>query len=217
MKICCISDTHSHHRKINIPECDVLLHAGDISWKGELSIIEDFSNWLKELPVKHKLIVFGNHELGMRAGPKRQIAIDMINNSGSVYLEDSGVEIDGINFYGSPWQPWFHDWEFNLQRGKDIAAAWAKIPDNTNVLITHGPAYMIRDEAPRGVVSHENVGCVDLLNKISELSHLKLHVFGHIHSGYTKEPILIDQTYFVNASCCTESYSPINPPIVIEL
>jgi Icc-related predicted phosphoesterase len=215
MKICCISDTHSHHRKLTIPDADILVHAGDISWRGELPIIQDFANWLKEIPIKHKIVIFGNHEIGLERGPKRDPAIKMIKDSGAIYLEDSGITIDGINFWGSPIQPWFHDWEFNRQRGKDIDFHWKKIPDNTHVLITHGPPYMIRDLVPRGVFDHENVGCVDLLNRISDLKELKMHVFGHIHSGYgvTK----IEQCSFVNASSCTESYAPSNAPIVVEI
>ncbi len=215
LRICCISDTHSHHRKLNIPECDMIIHAGDITWKGELDIIEDFALWMKDLPIKHKIVIHGNHELGHQSGPKRAPGLKMLADAGIIHLEDSGVDIEGFKIYGSPDQPWFHNWEYNRQRGKEIAAKWAMIPDDTNILVTHGPPFMIRDEAPRGVVSHENVGCVDLLNRIGDLDHLVLHVFGHIHHGYgvTKH----DRCSFVNASSCTESYSPINPPIVIEL
>jgi Icc-related predicted phosphoesterase len=215
MKIVAISDTHSHHRKLIIPEADVLVHAGDITWRGELPIVEDFANWLKELPIKHKIVIFGNHELGFRAGYKREPAIKLLQDAGIIYLEDSGINIEGVQFWGSPWQPWFHDWEFNLQRGKDIAAMWAKIPDNTNVLITHGPPYLIMDEAPRGVFDHENVGCKDLLDRLGNLTELKYHVFGHIHHGYgTKQ---MGPCTFVNASSCTEKYNPENPPIVVEI
>jgi len=215
LKICCISDTHSYHRKINIPECDILIHAGDITWKGELDILEDFSLWMKDLPIAHKIVIHGNHEIGHEHGYKREHGLKMFSDAEIIYLQDSAVEIDGLKIYGSPDQPWFHNWEYNRQRGKEIAAKWALIPDDTNILITHGPPFMIRDEAPRGVGGHENVGCVDLLNRIGDLEHLKLHVFGHIHAGYgiTK----VEQCSFVNASSCTEKYDPTNPPIVIEL
>lgn len=215
MKICLISDTHAQHRKLVIPECDILVHAGDITYKGELKVIEDFASWLKEQPAKNKVVIFGNHELGMEYGPKRDPAIKLIQDSGSIYLEDSGVTIDGINFWGSPITPFFFDWAFNRQRGKDIKSHWDRISDNTNVLITHGPPYMIRDEVQRGVFDTKNVGCVDLLNRISDLSHLVLHVFGHIHGGYGSTKI--DQCTFVNASSCTEAYKPTNPPIVVEI
>jgi len=215
MKICAISDTHSQHRKITIPECDLLIVSGDITFKGELSVIEDFSNWLTEIPAKNKAIIFGNHEIGFEAGPKRQKAISMITNSGANYLEDDSIEIDGLKIWGSPVQPRFFDWEFNRNRGKDIDRHWQMIPNDTNILITHGPPYSIMDEAPRGIGGYENVGCVDLLNRIADLKELKLMVFGHIHAGYGIKKI--DHTTFVNASTCNEKYQPINPPIIIDI
>jgi Icc-related predicted phosphoesterase len=215
MKIACISDTHSHHRKVIIPEADVLIHAGDITFRGELPILEDFCNWMKDIPIKDKVVIFGNHELGFQYVYKREKALQMVKDAGLHYLENSSIIINGLNFWGSPVQPWFHDWEWNYQRGKDIAAIWAQIPTDTNVLITHGPPYLIMDEAPRGVVSFENVGCKDLLERLNDLPDLKLHVFGHIHAGYgTKD---MGPVKFVNASSCTEKYVPANPPIVVEI
>jgi Icc-related predicted phosphoesterase len=215
MKIVAISDTHSYHRRIVLPEGDILVHAGDITFRGELNVLEDFASWLKESPIKHKIVIFGNHELGFRDGPKRERAIKILQDAGIIYLEDSEVVIDGVKFWGSPWQPWFHDWEFNLQRGKDIANMWSKIPDDTNVLITHGPPALILDEAPRGVLGYDNVGCKDLLDRIGNLNSLKCHIFGHIHNSYgTKQ---VGPCTFVNAASCTEAYSPTNPPIVVEV
>ena len=215
MKLVAISDTHSHHRKLSLPDGDVLIHAGDISWRGELPIIEDFAAWLKEQPHKKKIVIFGNHEIGFQHGYKRPMAIKLIQDAGAIYLENSGVEIDGVNFYGSPVQPWFHDWEWNYQRGPEIAAIWAQIPTNTNVLITHGPPYLIMDEAPRGVFDHENVGCKDLMNRLGDLPDLKAHVFGHIHAGYGTRQV--GPCLFVNAASCTEQYAATNPPIVFEV
>jgi Icc-related predicted phosphoesterase len=215
MKIIAISDTHSYHNKLVIPEGDVLIHAGDISWRGELPIIASFADWLKELPIKHKIVICGNHELGIQSGYKREQAIKLIKDSGAHYLEDNGVEIDGIHFWGSPATPWFHDWEWNYERGEVIAAVWKKIPENTNVLITHGPPYMILDEAPRGIMDVEHVGCEELTKRIESLPNLKAHIFGHIHHSYgTKQ---VGPCLFVNASSCTEAYKPINPPLVIEV
>lgn len=215
LKICCISDTHSKHRQIVLPEADVLVHAGDITWRGEMSIIEDFAAWLKEVPIKHKIVIFGNHELGFEAGPKRQPAIKALHDAGLIYLEDSEVVIDGVKFWGSPVQPWFHSWEFNRQRGQDIKKHWDMIPDDTNVLITHGPPYQILDLAPRGVFGAEAVGCKDLFDKLGSLEKLKVHVFGHIHHGYGQ--VQVGPCTFVNASICTESYNPTNKPIVVEI
>lgn len=215
LKIVAISDTHSHHRKLDIPDGDVLLHAGDISWRGELPIIEDFSHWMKEQPHKYKIVIHGNHEIGHQYGHKRQPGLKMFADAGLIYLQNSGIEIDGINFWGSPVQPTFHDWEYNVDRGPEIAAIWAQIPTNTNVLITHGPPHLIMDEAPRGVFGHENVGCRDLMNRLADLPDLKAHVFGHTHAGYGTRQI--GPCLFVNASSYTEAYAATNPPIVFEV
>lgn len=221
LKIVAISDTHSYHRQIVVPDGDVLVHAGDLTWKGELSIIEDFANWLKDLPHKHKVIIFGNHELGMQYGPKRSKAIQMIKDAGAIYLENSEVIIDGLKIYGSPATPWFHDWEWNYQRGKDIATVWSKIPVDTNVLITHGPPFMIMDGVPKATafaeegIVYEHVGCKDLLEKMAELPNLVAHIFGHIHDGAGM--IIHNGITFINASSCTEQYAASNPPIVFEV
>lgn len=215
MKIVSISDTHSYHREIVVPDGDVLVHAGDMTFKGELSVIEDFADWIKSLPHKHKVVIFGNHELGMQHGPKRPKAIKMIEDAGVIYLEDSRAEIEGLKFWGSPAQPFFHNWEFNYQRGKDIAAVWAKIPDDTNVLITHGPPYGVLDSVPRIDGSVDRVGCQDLLERIADLPDLKAHIFGHIHAGYGT--MQVGPTLMVNAASCTEAYAASNSPIVIEV
>jgi Icc-related predicted phosphoesterase len=214
MKIVCISDTHEQEDKLIVPDGDILIHSGDLTYKGSMPKLAKAADWFKSLPHKHKICVAGNHDFCFE-NLNHKDAVKLMEDAGVIYLQDSGIQIEELNIWGSPITPFFFDWAFNRQRGKDIKVHWDKIPDNTNVLITHGPPYMIRDEAPRGVVSHENVGCVDLLNRIGDLDHLVLHVFGHIHHGYgvTKH----DRCSFVNASSCTESYSPINPPIVIEL
>jgi Icc-related predicted phosphoesterase len=122
--------------------------------------------------------------------------------------------IDGLKIYGSPWQPRFFDWAFNLNRGPEMAEKWKLIPDETNILITHGPPNGILDEVPRAYGS-ENAGCEELRKRIQDLPDLKLHVFGHIHCGYGmhKEAGVT----FINASNCDESYKPSQPPIVIDL
>lgn len=215
MRICGISDTHSYHRDIEIPEADILICAGDITWRGELDIISDFTLWLKDIPIKHKIVILGNHELGTQKGYKREPAIDMIRSAGAHYLEDSDIVIDGVKFYGSPASPFFHAWEFNYQRGPEIAAVWDKIHTDTNILITHGPPFGILDEAPRDFGQFENVGCSDLSERIEKLTKLKAHFFGHIHAGYGFKDI--NGVQYCNVSTCTERYKPTNKPIVIDI
>jgi Icc-related predicted phosphoesterase len=212
-----ISDTHTQHRKVEVPEGDVLIHCGDISFTGELPVIEDFAKWMKELPHPNKITIFGNHEVGMEHGYKRASAIDMIKDAGIHYLEDSGIEIGGIKFWGSPIQPWFHSWEFNRQRGKDIKHHWDMVDPLTQCLISHGPPYGILDEVPRGIHGSDRVGCEDLLRRIDELKQLKVHCFGHIHREHNEAPVERNGVMFCNASVLNNAYKLVNDPIVIDL
>jgi Icc-related predicted phosphoesterase len=218
MRLCIISDTHSLHRQVNIPEADALIHAGDITHRGELSIIEDFTNWLKEQPAKYKIVIFGNHSLGMERGPKRKPAISMLEKAGAIYLDDSGCEIDGIKFWGSSITPEFCGWEYNRQRGKDIQVHWDKIDPLTEVLVSHGPAFGILDEAPRGFGRFENAGCKDLLDTIdNRLKNLRLHCFGHIHRDSDEQPIVRDNITYANASILNNDYKLTNTPIILDI
>jgi Icc-related predicted phosphoesterase len=215
LKIVALSDTHSYHRKVKVPDGDVLIHAGDFTFRGELPVIEDFCNWMRELPHKHKILICGNHETGIEYGYKRQPFLDMVRKNNITYLENSMTEVEGLLIYGSPITPFFCGWEFNRTRGKEIAEYWAKIPESTNLLLTHGPSKNVLDEVPQmdGSVLHE--GCEDLAKRISELKHLRLVIHGHIHSGYGR--LEKDNITYVNASICTNEYASTNEPIVIDL
>ena len=126
------------------------------------------------------------------------------------YLQDEAITIEGINFYGSPWQPWFYDWAFNLQRGDQIRAKWDLIPGNTDVLITHGPPLGFGDLTSAG----ERVGCKDLLEAVERIKPT-LHVFGHIHEAVGTHSD--GKTTFINASICDLSYRPVNKPCIYIL
>jgi len=216
MKIVAISDTHSKHRTLIIPDADTIVCAGDISFKGEFNIVEDFINWMKALPIKNKVMIFGNHELGMASGPKRDTALKLLQDSGIIYLEDSGTEIDGIKFWGSPVQPRFYDWEWNKNRGPDIDKHWKLIPLDTNVLITHGPPHGILDLVTNSIGRDPHQGCEDLKRKVDKLNQLKLHVFGHLHhEGGNK--LVVDNKIFINAAICDDLYNPSRPPILVEI
>lgn len=213
MKICAISDTHSFHRKVIVPDGDVLVHTGDITHVGELSILADFCAWLKTLPHRKKLVSFGNHDKFERE-PNYSIATRMIADAGAIHLHDSEVVIDGIKFYGSAYTPIFYDWAWLLPRGNAIAKKWAAIPNDVDVLLTHGPPYGINDLTDPGAFG-EHIGCQDLFERIHELKQLRAHFFGHCHGGYgitTEFGIK-----FVNSAICTETYRPTNLPNVIDI
>lgn len=210
MRLVCISDTHSLHRRIpGIPDGDVLIHAGDSLGQGTLDNIEELNEWLGTLPHRYKIVIAGNHDWAFQEMPDEARAA----LSNAIYLEDSGIEIEGLRFWGSPWTPTFMDWAFMLDRGEPLYQKWKLIPENTDVLITHGPPKGVGDEVSFGFKC-QNVGCIDLLSRIAKLS-LKAHIFGHIHEGYGE--YLSGKTRLINASICTVRYEPTNPPIVLEL
>jgi Icc-related predicted phosphoesterase len=149
------------------------------------------------------------------------MAPENLAQSDVYYLEDNFMIIERpefskpIKIYGSPWQPWFYDWAFNLPRlGTELQEKWNMIPEDTDVLITHGPPNGILDLVNNFRQPNRNVGCELLRNKIEELNPT-LNVFGHIHEGYGT--FNNGKTTFVNASICTAGYEPTNKPIIIDL
>jgi predicted phosphodiesterase len=205
LRLVIISDTHALHHRLSLPPGDVLIHAGDLTKWGDPKDLVDFNSFLGGLPHPHKLVIAGNHDFCLERRPAASEAL--LTNC--TYLRDSGAVIEGLRFYGSPWQPRFCDLAFNLDRGPAIKAKWNLIPPDTDVLITHGPPFGHRDKTVYG----ETVGCRDLLDAVNRIQP-RLHIFGHIHEGYGSG--VIGKTTFVNASTCDVSYHPVNPPIVIE-
>ena len=222
MRLVLLSDTHCQLSRITIPDGDLLLLAGDLTYSGNHQEIwqelRDLGRIAKNF--KHGCVfIAGNHDriAERESGLMKQMALD----EGLTYLDHSSIQIEGFNIFGSAYTPEFgHNWAFNVPRGAALAQKWAQIPDDTNLLITHGPPMSILDPVQRfnkktGEVEIEHVGCQDLYNRIQELKQLKLHVFGHIHQGYCQ--VKIGDVTYVNASVCTEEYRPSNLPITIEL
>ncbi len=214
MRIVCISDTHNCNRQIDVPDGDLLIHSGDATITGTVEEIKLFSKWFALLPHKHKIFVAGNHDWLFERND--ELARSLLDKN-TTYLRDSSVEIEGIKIYGSPWQPRFFDWAFNLMRGPELAEKWRLIPDDVDILITHGPPHGILDEVPRqwGI---ENTGCEELRKRVDDISakgNLKLHVFGHIHCGHGRFDL--NGTTFINASVCDEDYRPTQPPLLFDI
>lgn len=205
MKIICISDTHGlHHKMTKIPDGDVLVIAGDITNVGSKSDVLSFNSWVNRLPHKEKIMIAGNHDWCFY---RKKNAYKWLEDI--IYLQDQEYTVDNIKFYGSPWQPEFYNWAFNLPRGKALRKIWDKIPKDTDVLITHTPPKNICDLTREGI----NTGCEELLQKVEQIKP-KLHIFGHIHEAYGIEE---KDTIYINASICTRDYLPINDPIVYEI
>lgn len=205
MRIVCVSDTHGLHRQLSLPNGDILVCTGDFTRRGRRAEVEEFDRWLSILPHKHKVIIAGNHDFLFEQDPA---ARDLIQHG--TYLQDELCEKDGVCIYGSPWQPRFFDWAFNLDRGLPLRNIWAKIPSGIDILLTHGPPHGILDTTARGL----RVGCEELTLAIQRVRP-KLHVFGHIHESYGQ--MMAGETRCVNASTCNLQYAPIHPPVVIDL
>lgn len=219
MILCAVSDLHGQLPEI--PECDVLIIAGDICpvdnhrpdyqshW-----LKTKFNKWLNIIPAKRIIATWGNH--------------DFIGESKNSYLVpklpwnllvDSKITIDGINFWGTPHQLPFFDWAFNLTE-PELLKKYADIPKNTQVIISHGPPKGYGDLAPAyptiNRFAMENVGSVSLLEKILEINPL-LVITGHIHNAYGV--YLIPETNIVvaNASILNERYKMVNKPLMCQI
>lgn len=208
-KIDCLSDTHNRHKHFTMPGGDLLIHSGDASMGGNKSEILNFLDWYAQQPYGIKIYVPGNHDWICEEQPEfvkeeaTKRGIFLLNDEALLVKDAYNPDIN-IKVWGSPVQPEFHNWAFNRTRGDEIAQHWALIPDDTEILITHGPPLHMRDWTYRG----ENVGCWDLEHTIAtRLRKLKLHVFGHIHegAGYTYK----DGKVYVNASALDGFYSPL--------
>lgn len=227
--ICGISDTHTYHRKVEIPKCDILCVSGDLTYKGERHVLVDFDKWcgnLKEQQlVKEVVIIAGNHDLvfdSAKYNSYNPYAKDIFTNC--IYLENSSCEVLGLKIYGSPATPAFCNWAFNYTH-QELVGIFSKIPEDTDILLTHGPCYKILDnvarwetkvtaKGERTVKKIDHVGCKALLEVVGRVKP-KLHIFGHLHDGHGK--YLGEDTIFINGSICTEQYQPTNQPIVVGI
>ena len=201
----CLSDTHNLHERVPVPDGDVLLHAGDFTARGTVREVEAFGRFLAGLPHPTKIVVAGNHDFLFQRDRERARAL----LGDALYLEDACVEVAGLRILGSPWQPWFHDWAFNLPRGAALAAKWALVPDALDVLITHGPPHHVLDRTLDGL----EVGCEELTLALERIRP-RLHVFGHIHEAYGR--VQANGTLSVNACICDLRYRAVQPPIVVD-
>jgi Icc-related predicted phosphoesterase len=210
-KITFISDTHAKHQHVtkDLPGGDILIHCGDISNRGFMTEIKNFLEWFDGVKgYEHKVFIAGNHDFGFQDNPKE--CIELLKNYPNVtYLEDNSVIIDGIKIYGSPWQPRFYNWAFNVERGEAIAKKWEKIPTDVDILITHGPVFGILDQT----YTKQRVGCEELYKKVVEIKP-KIHACGHIH--YARHIKQVEDVVYINACCLGEEYMYQNAPITVD-
>jgi len=209
-----ISDTHTKHHRIksDLIGGDFLLHGGDIMSSGyNKEEVIDFLEWFDSLDnYTYKIFIAGNHDRFIENNYEEFKEI-LKNYKNVIYLQDEEVIIDGIKIYGSPWQPWFWDWAFNLPRNStELHIKWNMIPDDTDILLTHTPPMGVLDYVPR---SFEHVGCEALRARVFDLKP-KLNIFGHIHEGSGNKNI--EGIEFINASVLNENYMYTNKPLNLK-
>mgnify|MGYP001809739355 CR=1 FL=1 len=210
MRLTFISDTHGKHLELTdsiLGSGDILIHCGDVSTIGTFDEITNFLDWFSKTNFTHKIFIAGNHDFWFT---KTHNISENYADDNVTYLFDSSVIINGIKFYGSPWQPKFHNWAFNMDRNSDdLNNVWSKIPYDTDVLITHTPPYGILD-----IVNQSRVGCELLFDHVKKINPI-IHVFGHIHGSYGQRST--NNTEYINASCLDDNYFFKNKPITVDL
>jgi predicted phosphohydrolase len=172
-RIVAVADTHTFHADLVVPDGDLFIHAGDMCRGGDLDELQMNVDWMRSLPHRHKIIIAGNHDWAFARESEAARAL----LGSMIYLQDSEITVDGLRIYGSPWQPAYNDWAFNLPRGEALAAVWSRIPTGLDILVTHGPAQGWGDRTPVA----GRAGCADLRRRIADVRP-RLHLFGHIHT-----------------------------------
>ena len=210
MKLVIISDTHNLHKQLTLPLGDVLIHCGDATLRGSLEEFAAFGNWFVRQPHRYKIYVPGNHDFICDKFPDLARELLGVHYYRNVHmLVDRPLIIDGVKFYGTPWVPNLEGWAFYGDH-ITLCSRFGRIPNDTDVLITHGPPQHILD------VGSHHFGSVVLLQRVSELAHtLKVHCFGHIHESYGV--LQENGTKFVNAAICDIDYDAVNAPIEVDL
>jgi Icc-related predicted phosphoesterase len=210
MKIWHLSDTHSFHNLLKVPyDIDMIIHSGDCSnprdpYNNEPEV-RDFIDWFKMIPVKYKIYVAGNHDTSIE---KKLVTKKDFENAGIIYLENESVTIEGINFFGSPHTPQFGQWAFMKDRVK-LERFWRMaIPEDTDVVITHGPPRGVLDKSYDRNHNMESCGDKSLLNRVLEIEPAYV-LFGHIHNckdiiNAGMQKLSICDTFFSNGSVVTD-------------
>lgn len=206
VRVVCMSDLHHKYKQLfEIPDGDILLIAGDLTLRGEGHELSAFNDWLGQQTHKHKVIIPGNHDLTFESN--WEWAEAHVPEADAI-LNQTTYEAEGLKIYGEPRQPWFHDWAFNVAR-PDMKKVWDKVPEDTDIVLTHGPPWGVGDLCRNG-----HVGCVHQREYIIK-HEPRLVVCGHIHEGYGLYQL--GKTLVANASTCNSKYQLVNPPIVVDM
>jgi Icc-related predicted phosphoesterase len=183
MKIWHISDTHTFHGLLQVPEgIDMVIHSGDCSnpknpFNNEPEV-RSFIDWFSVLPIKYKIFVAGNHDTSIE---KNLVVKKDFTDKGIFYLENEHITLEGIKIFGSPHTPEFGGWAFMKARHK-LDRVWDRaIDDDVDIIIVHGPPKGVLDKSYDRRGWMESCGDKSLLNKVDKVKP-KLMLFGHIHN-----------------------------------
>lgn len=209
LKIWHFSDSHTFHEMLTIPDdIDIAIFSGDCSnprdpYKNEHEV-KIFLEWFSKIKAKHKIMIAGNHDSSIE---KRLITKDEIASKGIIYLENESIIIEGYKIWGSPYVPQYGNWCFMRTENK-LNKIWETIPQDSDIIIVHGPAKGILDKAYDRKHELESCGNKNLLNNIFRVNP-KLFCFGHIHDGdgiINAGTMKISNLYtiFSNGSCCVD-------------
>ena len=235
MKITFISDTHTQHKKIELPGGDILIFSGDFMGSGyRVYEAQSFLKWFSEQPYKYKIFIAGNHDRYCENNPELfEALVDDYVDQNVIYLKDDMIEVEGLKIYGTPWQPYFCNWAFNISDSDVLTSLYQNIPEDLDILITHCPPYNTLDKTHITPAYYDNtincgeepLGSKELETVLSELGEHrpKIHCFGHIHGDggnivglpYLTKPYPGGVCY-INASVCDENYNPINKIVTID-
>lgn len=212
MRLVCISDTHGDHERLDLPPGDVLVHAGDLSAHGKDAETQAFMRWFGHQDYRYRICVAGNHDSFVEQQTEK--AASYATENGVTLLNDSGCDVNGVRFWGSPITPRFYHWSFMRDPGEPIEQHWRMIPADTQVLITHGPPFGIMDQVNRDDGSKEHTGCPSLLDRLAQVKP-KVHIFGHIHECHGQH-VTEDVNYY-NVSSMNEHYQIAHGAVIIDL
>jgi Icc-related predicted phosphoesterase len=216
VRFVCISDTHGHHRELDLPAGDVLLHAGDMTQHGLRSEIEDFNAWLGEVAprYKHVIVIGGNHDLSLAAdlaetGGKEPLLTNC------VLLNHQSISVMGVKIFGSPVEPRIgRKYIAFVHNEAELEEAWQQVPGDTDIILSHAP--------PRGhgdrMWGLKHAGCEALLRACERVKPRAV-VFGHIHAGYGVTRMNDDETVCINAASMRplRFATGLNPPVAFDI
>jgi len=203
VKIVAIADPHGKYEDLLIPKADIFICVGDFTGFGTWVENMQFFAWIRQLPCKYKILVPGNHDTDIEFNPA--IYREQLLPADTFLLNNSGVNLMGLSFWGTPYTPEFNNWAFMLPRER-MHEVWNNVPPGLDFLLTHGPAYGILDQNSSG----RHCGCQALLNCVNT-DKPRYHIFGHIHHSYGK------QKKAINCSVLNDDYQLVNKPVVLQV